>query len=383
MTAQPTRPIPAADLGYNPVLDGLRALAVTAVIAEHAGFGGQGFHGVTVFFVISGYLITSLLIRECDRTGTVLLRRFYWRRFIRLGPALLLAVLATVLFLVVTGRPVEQYWAGPVGALTYSMDLVQAVLGNSAVGIHFQWSWSLGIEEQFYLLWPFGLLLLWRGRRHLIAPLLLALVAGAWVLRAAQNAVGSTHESVFFGPLSHYDALVLGVLIAVFRAQYTIGRIGRIVFAVVGAIGAAGLVLLEFHRLAIPGAAVVDPDGFGQAAVFSSAVVLWASVGGRGLAARLLGSPPLAFLGKLSYGLYLWNMLTVQVFIGLTGHRPAEIHKGVLWAVALLAVCVLSYLFVEQPLRRRWASPAFLETRPRTEPAKRPAIDIAQRAEAT
>ncbi|MBW4041349.1 MAG: acyltransferase [Acidobacteria bacterium] len=345
---------------YNPVLDGLRALAVVAVIGDHAGFHSHGFHGVTVFFVLSGYLITSLLIHECDRSGTVSFRRFYWRRFARLAPALVVVVIATVGYLVVVGRSPATYWAGPVGALTSSMDLIQAISGNTAVGIHFQWSWSLGIEEQFYLLWPIGLLLLWRRHRGLIAPLLLVLVAGAWVLRALELATNASHESVFFGPVSHYDALVLGVLIAVFRARYTPGRAGDVVIGIGGALGAVGLLVLEFRLPTIPGLDAIDPDAFGQAAVFATGVVLWAS-GSTGRAARLvLGSRPLAFLGRLSYGLYLWNILTIVAFVRLTGFHPAQTRWGIVWGAALLALCTASYLLVERPLRRRWGSPAFL-----------------------
>lgn len=351
---------PAAAQGYQPVLDGLRALAVTAVIAEHAGFGGQGFHGVTVFFVISGYLITRLLIGEFDRTGSISFRRFYWRRLIRLGPALVVAVLATLVFLALIDQPVRTYWAGPIGALTYSMDLVQAIAGNGAVGVHFQWSWSLGVEEQFYLLWPVGLLLLWRRHRRLIVPMMVAVIASAWIVRAAQNAGGASHASVFFGPASHYDALVLGVLVAVFRAQHTLTRPAEAGVAAAGLLGGVGLVLLEFHRLTLPGVRVLDPNAFGLTALSATAVVLWASGRPGPVSTAVLGNPPLALVGRLSYGLYLWNMLTVQVFLHLTGHRPAELHKGILWAAALFLVALASYFLVEQPLRRRWSAPAFL-----------------------
>jgi peptidoglycan/LPS O-acetylase OafA/YrhL len=347
----------AAGDRYNPVLDGLRAIAVVAVIGDHAGFHSHGFHGVTVFFVLSGYLITSLLIRECDRTGTVSFRRFFRRRFARLAPALVVVVTATVGYLVVVGRSPATYWAGPVGALTSSMDLIQAIAGNSAVGIHFQWSWSLGIEEQFYLLWPIGLLLLWRRRPRLIAPLLLVLVAGAWVLRAVEQATGATHESVFFGPASHYDALVLGVLVAIFRARHAPGRVGDVVIRVSGAAGAVGLLLLELRLPTVPGLAAIDPDAFGQAAVFATGVVLWASGTPGGVARALLGSRPLAFVGRLSYGLYLWNILTIVVFVRLTGLHPAQTLLGIGWGLALLGLCTASYLLLEQPLRRRWSSP--------------------------
>jgi peptidoglycan/LPS O-acetylase OafA/YrhL len=372
-------PVPSAvtSSGYNPVLDGLRALSVVAVIGDHAGFHSHGFHGVTVFFVLSGYLITALVIHECDRSGTVSFRRFYWRRLIRLAPALVLVVIATVGYLVAVGQSPATYWAGPVGALTSSMDLIQAIHGNAAVGMPFQWSWSLGVEEQFYLLWPIGLLLLWRRDRRLIAPLLLVLVAGAWALRAAQIASGAPQPAVFFGPVSHYDALVLGVLIAVFRARRTPGRAGNVIIGVAGALGAVGLILLELRLPTVPGLASIDPDNFGQAAVFATGVVLWASGPPGGAARAVLGSRPLAFIGRLSYGLYLWNILTVIVFMRLTGLHPAQTHWGLVWGVALLALCTASYLLVEQPLRRRWATPAFLFREPaRTEAGSRRAAAL-------
>ncbi|MGN6445590.1 acyltransferase family protein [Amnibacterium sp.] len=344
--------------GYNPVLDGLRALAVSAVIADHAGFRTRGFHGVTVFFVISGYLITTLLIQEHDRSGTLFLRGFYWRRLIRLGPALAVVLLATVGYLLLIRQPPGTYWLGPVGAATYSMDLIQALVGNAGVGIHFQWSWSLGVEEQFYLLWPIALLLLWRRGRRWIGPLLLGVVALTWMLRAAELAGGASHDAVFFGPVSHIDALVLGVLVAVLRARWAPDRAAQHGLAVLALLGGTGLLLLV---LRIPtGLQAIDPDGFGQAAVFSTAVVLWASSASRGPGAAVLGSAPLAFIGRLSYGLYLWNILTVVVFVRLTGHHPAQTLRGVIWAAGLLALCTLSYVGLERPLRRRFRDPGFL-----------------------
>ena len=358
MTARIAGPVHDAAISYNPVLDGLRAVAVIAVIGDHAGFHTRGFHGVTVFFVISGYLITALLIREHDRTATISLRRFYWRRLIRLGPALVVVLIASVGFLMLIRQSPATYWAGPVGALTYSSDLIQAISGNAAVGPTFQWSWSLGVEEQFYLLWPIGLLLLWRCNRALIAPLLFVLVASAWVLRALEGVMHASHESVFFGPASHYDALVLGVLVALFRARARIRRADSAVIALAAVIGGAGLFMLEFR---LPtGLDAIDPDGFGQAAVFATGVVLWASGTPRGVGASALGSAPLAFVGRLSYGLYLWNILAVVVFVRLTRLHPAQTPLGFAWGGALLVVCTLSYFLVERPLRRRWASPAFL-----------------------
>ncbi len=343
--------------GYNSALDGLRALAVAGVVLGHAGVRGlAGHHGVTLFFVISGYLITSLLIAERERTGVIRFGNFYLRRLARLGPAMVLVVVVTVAWLFAIRFPWQDYWLGVVGTLTYTMDLIQVLWGNDAVSSYFQWSWSLGIEEQFYLIWPLLLLLLInRVSVRTTLAVLLATVVLVWVARYTQNALGTTHEAGFYGPLSHADGLILGAMLAILlmvaRDRARLLRIAR----VLGPIGLIGLAVVFAFPRGLPIVRLADPSGFGQTAVVSLMVIFWVAVSPKGWLGRVLSTRPLVFLGRLSYGIYLWNLLLVDVFVYFVGVKPVASWWGLLYPVALVGVCYLSFRFVETPLRQRWA----------------------------
>lgn len=348
---------PATHLAYNPAIDGLRACAVAAVVLSHAGLTGlRGYHGVTVFFVLSGYLITSLLMREYSRTGRINLPRFWLRRLARLGPAMVLIVAVTTLWLLLTQVPLEKYWLGIVGTLTYTMDIVQALWGNDHVSSHFQWSWSLGIEEQFYLLWPLLVILAMRGRgrRRLYLTVALGYVITS-ALRLGLELSDPTHEARYFGPFSHLDALILGAGIAVIAAHLGTATWLRRLSFVLGPIGVVGLLWSICAAQGIPAFRSIDPAGFGLSALSAGFIVLWVVMAPRSLFARVVGMPPLAFLGKLSYGIYLWNLLTVHVFERIFHVPPVESWWGIAWLAALIGICYVSWRWVETPLRKRWA----------------------------
>lgn len=209
----------SAGTGWLPALDGLRALAVLAVVAFHVdpALVPSGSLGVEVFFVLSGFLITRLLLAEHARTGTVRLRSFYARRLRRLMPALVLLVLAQTVVLGVHGRLGGAYAADAARALSYTDDLF---LGYGGTRGPFALTWSLSIEEQFYLLWPAVLLALLarfrrsgrRGGRPLVPALarLVALAVAVHLLVAATVPAGWVPN---FLPSSRLDALLAGALL--------------------------------------------------------------------------------------------------------------------------------------------------------------------------
>ncbi|MBT2502055.1 acyltransferase [Curtobacterium sp. ISL-83] len=357
IVAEPARRV---RFGYNPALDGLRAIAVFGVVGGHAHFGGRvaGYHGVTVFFVISGYLITSLLTAEHAERGRIALGRFYGRRFARLAPALILVVLVTTVWLLLTRVPFSTWWGGLVGSLTYTTNLFQYFTGNGNVSFYFQYTWSLGLEEQFYLVWPLLLVLLLRFRSSNVTLVVLGIAyVGFWVLRYLQDQSGPTHEAQFYGPISHADALVLGSALAIVLERWS-GT--RWLERVVSIAGPLGLVLLGWVAVVpngLPGLRNLDSAGFGQTALFSAGIVAWLALERDGFLAKFLSLRPLVFLGKLSYGIYLWNLLGVFVFVRVAGHWPGWSKYLLIWLAGLILVSWLSYRFVETPLRLRFAPP--------------------------
>ena len=346
-------------LTYNPALDGLRAIAILAVVAQHAGVPSlAGYHGVTLFFVISGYLITGLLLKEHDTSGRIDFRRFYLRRAARLAPALVLVVAATWLWLALTGEPVSSYWGGIVGSLTYTTDLIQEVSGNGSVGDYYQWSWSLGVEELFYLVWPISLLLLVRWRRFAVAAtVLVAGVAGCWALRTFLIAGGTQHDRFFFSPDTNADALLLGALLALALARWPNSRFLRIAGRVAGPLGLIALVALVWPYSGDT-LAQADKGALGQAALASTGLVLWMVTSPSGWMAAVFSWRPLVLVGKMSYGIYLWNLLTIFIFASVVTTRPVGSWWGIAWVAALAGISYFSWRFIETPLRRRLAPSA-------------------------
>jgi peptidoglycan/LPS O-acetylase OafA/YrhL len=326
------------------------------VISQHAGISGtNGDHGVTLFFVISGYLITRLLVQEHNREKRIDLRRFYGRRLARLAPALILVVLATWLWLALINEPLSSYWAGIVGSLTSTTDIMQAVAGNGGVGRYYQWSWSLGVEELFYLVWPVTLLVLlkWRSFVGSVAVLVTA-IAGCWILRALLLANGVGHERFYFSPDTNADSLLLGTLLALLLIHFPHSRVMRIAGRFSGPIGLVAFVALVWpHSTGV--LAQFDGGAFGQTALACAALVFAVAMAPTGWGSKILGWRPLVLIGKLSYGVYLWNLLTINIFQSIVHVRPFASWWGILWLAALIGLSYASWKFVETPLRKRLA----------------------------
>jgi peptidoglycan/LPS O-acetylase OafA/YrhL len=357
-----------------PGLDGLRALAVLSVMAYHAGFSWipGGFHGVDAFFVLSGYLITSLLIAERRGTGAIRFGRFWARRARRLLPALFVLVAGLALLHLLW--PGVLPWPDPVpdaaAALAYVANW-HFVAGNASYFspsfpsplLH---TWSLAIEEQFYLVWPlvvFAVLggLTRFGRRvHLIPDVedrlkwlgvicgvgALASAAWMWILTPAN----ASPNRAYYGTDTRAQALLVGatlaVVLAVFPLRSERARRGGAVAGVAGLLGAAAIWYLvpETSTLAFHG-------GFLLASVASAAIVAGVVVAPTGAAARILSLRPLRYVGRISYGAYLWYWPVALVM------TPERIHLGE-WALFLcrtavtLGIAALSARFVELPIRR-------------------------------
>lgn len=350
-------------------LDGLRAVAVLLVVLSHlfpAGFLHSGFVGVDVFFVISGFLITSLLLRERESSGRIALGAFWARRARRLLPALALVVTASASAAWLVGGDVLLGLGRQVlGAVTFSSNW----LALSGGGSYFSAAhpellrnlWSLAVEEQFYVLWPLLLplaLLLPRAPRIAVALALAALSAGGAV---AVQAGGGSLTRAYYGTDTHAFGLLIGVALA-----FALDRRGRASGATspgrssgspgraVTAAGAAALIALVLVA-AWPGGAALFPAIPFAASVLTAIVIAVAVRPGSPLGPAL-DVAPFRWIGERSYGIYLWHW-PVVVLLGqaATGRfTDASIPAGV--GVAALVVTVvasaLSYRLVEQPIRR-------------------------------
>jgi peptidoglycan/LPS O-acetylase OafA/YrhL len=334
-------------LGYVPALDGLRGIAILLVLGYHVGWIPGGFLGVDIFFVLSGFLITTLLLEEWGRDHGIGLREFYLRRVRRLLPALL-ALLATVgmlaAFEAAAGRTSEarQIASSITICLLYVANIWRAT-GHSLTGQLAQ-MWTLAQEEQFYVLWPPLLLLVLRYRVRL-GGLAVGLAAATLTVIAWRIHLGPGPRS-YFGPDTHCDPLIIGCLLAVLRHQRLLFRVGTSTVAVAVAALIPAIVL-------IPGSSSFYWGVFAvPAAELSTAVVIAAVLQEQSLIGRLLRFSPLVHLGVISYGLYVWQGLVINGLAGESGRYPLALLQSIA-IVASVGIATLSYRFIEQPFRKR------------------------------
>jgi peptidoglycan/LPS O-acetylase OafA/YrhL len=326
-------------LGHVPALDAIRGIAILLVLAVHADHAVPGGAlGVDLFFVLSGFLITSLLLTEWDRDTTISLRSFYRRRALRLLPALVVMLAVVSVVAVLTADDVGGQLVWVLYSLMYVINfagLLEEGVGNASL----QHMWSLSQEEQFYFVWPVLLLLLLRAgfRPRLLGVVLGVTAAALLVYRGALESSGVSVSFLLYAPDMRGLGVVLGCLAAV---VFTGGLVRRIP----AWLGGASLVPA---CLAI---ALFTLDGRWQAVYLvpafciAAAVVLLACVlHPEWWFARLIDRGWLRGLGRISYGLYLWH-IPIYVAVGWVAGLPLAI-----------LVAMLSYRFVEQPfLRRRY-----------------------------
>ncbi|MEU7471801.1 acyltransferase family protein [Streptomyces sp. NPDC044984] len=359
------RTVPAsgrsAPRGSHPLrldIQGLRAVAVGLVVLSHAGVTqvSGGYVGVDVFFVISGFLITSLLLRELAATGRVSIRAFYARRALRLLPAstLVIAVTLAGAWLFLSKARLTEYAGDALAGALYTVNFRLAAAGTDYLAQNsppspFQHFWSLAVEEQFYLVWPLLLLLGWRaarGRRGLVVVPLGALVLGSFA--ASVLMTDSSPSWAYFVSLTRGWELGAGALPALATA-----RLERLPAALAGPLTWLGLACVTLaavrydDQTPFPGHHALLP-------VLGTVLVL---AGGCAPAphgaGRLLGRRPLVRLGELSYGWYLWHWPLLVIAPAALGRTDGT--AGVPLALGLCAVAlVLAWLtlrLVENPVR--------------------------------
>jgi peptidoglycan/LPS O-acetylase OafA/YrhL len=329
-------------------IEGLRAVAVLLVVAYHCGLPliSGGYIGVDVFFVISGFLITGLLLREAQRTGRVSIPRFYARRALRLLPASTVVVVATVAASAVWLPPLRlaEIVSDALHTSIYSMNWRLAAVGTDYLSAEsapspLQHFWSLAVEEQFYLVWPLLLLIVVRRGGRGLTAVLTVLTAVSLVVSVWQT----EHNAgwAYFGAHTRAWELGAGALVAVgaVRLRHLAPAPAKLLIG--GGLTAIVVASLSFTAATpFPGYAALLPV-LGTAAVIA---------GGCSRPAGLLGAPVLQSIGRLSYSWYLWHWPVLLITPFAVG-RPLAAWENVVVALGALVLAALTYALVENPVR--------------------------------
>ena len=343
-------------LGHIRPLDGLRAIAVLLVLGVHAGLPGfrNGGVGVDVFFVLSGFLITSLLLDEHRATGTIRLGAFYVRRALRLYPALLMLVAGSITLALVfvhglhgNAAALSETLRSTPLALFYTMNVGRA--SGLTVGGFLDHTWSLAIEEQFYLLWPVVVVVLLRRRtgRATLGWLALGCALASATLRTGLGTAGFDAQMLYNATFSHVDGIFAGCAFAALWWRRP-DLVRRLAHPVVTAVAVGG------------GAALVAFGGRAGSLLFTlvaaATVAVLAAVLTRpsGPLSTALSHPVPVAVGQRSYGLYLYHY-PIFLFLGV----PRHLHIAPAFVLSFLAAWI-SYAVIERPflrMKRRWETP--------------------------
>ncbi|MCC3304830.1 acyltransferase family protein [Sneathiella sp. HT1-7] len=344
---------------YRPEIDGLRAVAVMLVLLYHAAFGVFGRHdlfgagdiGVDIFFVISGYLITKIILKEMSETGTFSFRKFYERRARRILPALFFIILASF--------PVAIHVLPPLDLATYLDSLLYIVFFVSNYFFYqnhvgfggeeqylfepFLHTWSLAIEEQFYLVFPVILLLCARYFKRFTLSILLVLFSLS--LLFAEFNTNRHGEFNYFMLPSRFWELLAGALLAHLEQEY--GKIRRpLLNAVMPVVGMASI--LWFLLLFDPGP---EHPSLTTLVPVLGTVLIIAFASQEDLVGRILSFKPIVGIGLISYSLYLWHY-PVYTYFEITQPDATNLDK-VGWIILSFLFAIISYFCIEQPFRNR------------------------------
>jgi peptidoglycan/LPS O-acetylase OafA/YrhL len=290
-----------------PAIDGLRGLAILSVVCGHYKLHGNGPFGVILFFVISGHVITHSLLEEKSKNGRISFSNFYIRRIARLVPMLIFTCLLTIIFLLITSVPYKTWYLGAIGMLTYTVNLMHLVGLEKNISTYFQFNWSLGFEEQFYLIWPTLVFYACKNRMRYKLLLLIAIS-----LISILSLIVTYPTSIYGDPKS-FAVILLGTTVAIMfrifktkhsrppncKRQNWIDFFSTLVLA---------LLILNLIGSNFPIKFLRENGGSTTALCGAILILLIIRSEPRWLI-RVLTIKPLVLIGKMSYTLYMLNLL--------------------------------------------------------------------------
>jgi peptidoglycan/LPS O-acetylase OafA/YrhL len=354
-----TLPAPLGEglaFSHLPGLDGLRMVAVFLLVFYHLGFQAiPGGHGVMAFFVLSGFLITWLLLKEQGKFGAVSLRRFYLRRALRIFPAFYFFWLLLTAALVLFHKPIV--WGQALSSLLYLNNYYQAIHGDPNTG--YSHTWSLAVEEQFYLLWPIAFIAL-SGKPRRVAAVLAAVIGVIWLYRAfLQFVVGVNQGYIYEAFDTRADHLAMGCLFAVLLRYSYLPRVWNGLCSIPMSILTLALFVASVWLSQRFGTVYRNVIGFAIDPLLIAILIVQIIALRGSLLWRWLNWRWVVYLGTISYSIYLYQQVLIHPVQKALSSYPSMMQAGATLAVVVMAASA-SYHFVERPflrLKKRVAQP--------------------------